>query len=35
VEVSREFGLLLLALLVLELSLRVVSRLRLRNQNPA
>lgn len=35
VEVSREFGLLLLALLALELSLRVVSRLRLRNQNPA
>lgn len=35
VEVSREFGLLLLALLAIELSLRVVSRLRLRNQNPA
>jgi hypothetical protein len=34
VEVSREFGLLLLALLVGELSLRLVSRLRLRNQNP-
>lgn len=35
VEVSREFGLLLLALLAIELSLRIVSRLRLRNQNPA
>lgn len=35
VEVSREFGLLLVALLVGELSLRLVSRLRLRNQNPA
>lgn len=35
VEVSREFGLLLLALLAIELTLRLVSRLRLRNQNPA
>ncbi len=35
VEVSREFGLLLVALLAVELSLRLMSRLRLRNQNPA
>jgi len=35
VEVSREFGFLLLALLLGELALRLVSRLRLRNQNPA
>lgn len=35
VEVSREFGLLLLAFLLVELLLRVATQLRLRNQNPA